>query len=139
MARHGDVLKCARLLSTLARAGDDGDGGTRGAILGALEQLWLDPALHPVRLQRAASLQAAGEAVLPAGLATELQALARGTTGAIPAADPGSLAAAASRWRSYANSGRAGAAEREVADAVCRAFELQYERLVEEPGNSSTG
>ena len=127
VARHGDVLKCARLLATLARAGDD--GAVRHAVLGVLEQLWLDPSLHAVRLQRAAQLHSAGEASLPADLAQELHALARGATGAVPAAGAAALARAASRWRTYANSGRAGAAEREVADTVCRAYELQYERL----------
>lgn len=127
VARHGDVLKCARLLATLSRAGDD--GAVRNAVLAALEELWLDPNLHVVRLQRAAQLHSAGEATLPADLAQELHALARGATGAVPVAESSAIAAAASRWRSYANSGRAGATEREVADAVCRAYELEYERI----------
>jgi hypothetical protein len=124
VGRHGDVLKCARLLNTLARAGDD------GAVLAALEPLlWLDPSLLAVRLQRAAQLHSAGEAALPARLAQELHALAGGTSETAPAGDTTAVAAAVSRWRTYANSGRAGAAEREVADAVCRAYELEYERI----------
>ena len=127
VARNADVLKCARLLTALARAGsDDAD---RTAVLGALERLWLEPALHGVRLERAAQLHSAGEAELPPALASELHALARGASGALPAVDRSSIAAAASRWRAFANSGRAGPTEREVAEVMCRAYELTYERL----------
>jgi hypothetical protein len=127
VARNADVLKCARLLTALARAGSD--AADRPAVLGALERLWLEPALHRVRLERAAQLHSAGEAELPPELASELHALARGASGALPAVDVGSVAKAAARWRAFANSGRAGPSEREVADVMCRAYELTYERL----------
>lgn len=127
VARNADVLKCARLLTALGRLGSGST--TRSAVLRALEALWLDPALHAVRLERAAQLHSAGEAELPATLATELHALARGATGVLPALELSAVAQAASRWRAFANSGRAGPVEREVADVMCRAYELTFERL----------
>lgn len=127
VARNADVLKCARLMTALARLG--ADGPARAAVLRALEELWLDPALHAVRLERAAQLHAAGEAELPADMASELHAMARGASGALPALELGAVAQAAGRWRAFANSGRAGPSEREVADVMCRAYELTYERL----------
>lgn len=127
VARNADVLKCARLLTTLARAGSD--SADRTAVLRALERLWLEPSLHGVRLERAAQLHSAGEAELPPELASELHALARGGSGTLPAVELQSVAKAAAKWRAFANSGRAGPAEREVADVMCRAYELTYERL----------
>ncbi|HEX7167815.1 MAG TPA: dynamin family protein [Acidimicrobiales bacterium] len=127
VSRNADVLKCTRLLTTLARVG--ADGASRTPVLRALETLWLDPALHGVRLERAAQLHSAGEAELPGELASELHALARGATGALPAVEKPALVEAVGRWRRFANSGRAGPAEREIADVMCRAYELTYERL----------
>ena len=127
VARNADVLKCARLLTALARAGSDADDRT--AVLAALERLWLEPSLHGVRLERAAQLHSAGEAELPADLASELHALARGGSGILPTIEVAAIAKAASRWRAFANGGRAGPAEREVAEVMCRAYELTYERL----------
>lgn len=127
VARNADVLKCARLLTALARAGSEHTDRT--AVLRALERLWLEPSLHGVRLERAAQLHSAGEAELPSALASELHALARGASGTLPTIDLASVAKAAATWRAFANSGRAGPAEREVADVMCRAYELTYERL----------
>lgn len=124
LARDTDVLKCARVLTSLSRLA--ADAGARTQVLAALEELWLDPALHPVRLERARQMEAAGEAVLPDELARELHALARPVSGAIPAVSREALAAGVSRWRTYANSGRAGRTEREVADIVCRHYELHF-------------
>lgn len=130
VARNADILKCARLLTTLARAGADDE--TRRHMLWALEQLWLEPSLHAVRLERAAQLHSSGEAVLPASLASELHAMARGASGALPPTELGAIAGAASRWRAFANGGRAGPAEREVAEAMYRTYELSYQRLAAE-------
>lgn len=127
VSRNADILKCARLLTTLARAGADDQ--TRRHILWALEQLWLEPPLHAVRLERAAQLHSSGEATIPASLARELHTMARGASGALPPTQLGAIAGAASRWRAFANSGRAGPAEREVAEAMYRTYELSYQQL----------
>lgn len=127
LARDADLLKCARLLTTLSRLSNDADARTQ--VLGALEALWLDPALHPVRLERARQIHASGEAFLPDDLARELHALARPSSGAVPALTEPTLASSVARWRSFANSGRAGRPEREIADIVCRHYELSFQRL----------
>jgi hypothetical protein len=127
LARDADLLKCARLLTALSRLTND--AAARPQVLGALEALWLDPALHPVRLERARQIHASGEAFLPDELSRELHGLARPNTGAVPALSEALLAAGVSRWRSFANSGRAGRPEQEIADIVCRHYELTFERL----------
>lgn len=127
VARDADILKCTRVLTALSRLASDPDA--RSAVLRALEELWLDPALHPVRLERARQMEAGGEAELPDDLARELHVLARPGTGMVVALDRSSLADAIGRWRAYANSGRAGRPEREIADSVCRHYELMFGRL----------
>lgn len=131
LARDSDLLKCARVLTALSRLA--ADPAARSAVLRTLEELWIEPALHPVRLERARQMDAAGETELPDDLARELHVLARPATGAVVALDRSALAQAVGRWRSYANSGRAGRSERETADAVCRHYELLFGLIEETP------
>lgn len=123
--RRADAVKVGGVVAGLGRLGGS-DPDDRARITGALEELALDPDLLVVQLVRAAQRVGAGEVHLPADLAADLLATVDGRigpAGAEPVIDDSSVdvaIAAIGRWRRFANDGRAGPAEREVADVVIR-------------------
>jgi hypothetical protein len=101
-------------------------------IASAVEALELAPGMHAVALLRAAQQLGAGELRLPDALAADLVALAEADLAPDPAdaaVDPAvagsATVAGIGRWRSFANDGRAGPLERQVADVVVRSLEAR--------------
>lgn len=139
-ARRASALKARGGLSDLrrlaVRAGGE-DAEAIAAMARPLERIELDPALHDLRILDALRSVEEGAVRLPPDLLDALRRLALEETpvkqlGLDRAADPGEIAAAASRavaaWARYANDTRRSPDERRLAEDVREWHELVWDQ-----------
>ena len=139
-----DVLKVRSVLDLLNRLSYRRDSGASPAVMQKLrtqvEELRIDPVMHPVAELEAWHACCTGKVHLPPDLAAELQRLVAPTSLAarmgVPEGDPGAIREAAkaamSRWRSFmvtdADPGQAS-----VARVVLRSYQLAYAAATQPP------
>jgi len=128
-----DALKAEWAIATLDRL-----TGTvfPAALAGRLEEILIDPAMHPL-LELRALQQVATDDVLPDKLKGDLEVLVEGRTlrerlGLPAAASAAECQAAAvegsRRWSEFANSGQGSPTARRVADTIRRSYDLAWQQ-----------
>jgi hypothetical protein len=125
---RADVLKTVWALGALDRIVATA-GGTDPVINNLrdhLEDLRLQPTFNRVLLFQALEAISTGELEFSTDLQDELRFCASAQPGAIDRAE---ALAGATRWRTFANSGRTSPAQRQAAEAACRHYELSFEAL----------
>ena len=144
-ARRAHALKARGGLSDLRRIAVSAQGEAAdvvAAMAGPLERIELDPALHDLRILEALRRVEEGSARVPEGLMEALRRLALEDTparqlGLDDSADPGEVAAAASRavtaWARYGNDSRRSPDERRLAEDVREWYELVWDQAAPRP------
>src|SRR5690606_33269402 len=122
--RRADAFKAGWAVAALGRL-RAGTGYEQQRVASTVEQLAVDPSLLPVQLLRVLQQVASGEIRLPDDLAEDLLALAGEGADDVDGREPVAPLDGLRRWRAFANDGRAGPAEREVADVALRAHEAR--------------
>ncbi|HSZ47074.1 MAG TPA: dynamin family protein [Streptosporangiaceae bacterium] len=132
------ALKAARALAVLRAAADrpDVDQDTHSQILGGIDDLMLDPAMHALEELRALSLVSSGEAQFPdEDRAAALQILTTTDPAArlgLPAAGPDATLAAAGataqRWLAIANTALS-PRSRDAARVIVRSLDIDRDQL----------
>lgn len=141
--QHADALKAQWALAGLERLSapaleGDPDAGMKVALRATLEELQLDHDMHRLAEVAAFQLCMRQRVDLPDDLSSDLEALLIGTSPAgrvgAPPDSPADLvaaraAAAASRWKTFANDPRRSPAEQRVAAVFVRSYELAWASL----------
>jgi energy-coupling factor transporter ATP-binding protein EcfA2 len=129
-----DALKAEWGIATLDRLSG---GAFPASLAGGLEEILVDPTMHPLRELRALQQASADDGLLPGPLIEDLVTLVEGRSlrerlGLPPAASNGECQAAAAagsgRWAEFSNSGQASPAARRIAETARRSFDLMWQQ-----------
>jgi len=137
-AHRVDALKAEWAIATLERLTG---GSFPASMAGRLEEIVVEPAMHPLLEVRALRTATTEDDLIPEEFIIDLITLTEGQTererlGLPPAASVTECQAAAAegsrRWAEFANSGRGGPTARRIADTVRRSYDLAWSQAAVE-------